>query len=297
MLQNEMKILSILLVLASLWTQPCFGKAQSISIKFDIPMTYNAEVKKWVKFFKKNRDHYFQSWLEKARMKVPKIKKILKRQGLPEDLAYLPLIESGLNSHAVSHAQAVGYWQFIEPTAKRYRLRVNWWLDERRDLIKSSWAAANYLKDLYKLFDDWYLALSAYNMGETRLRRLIKRHKSKDFWQLSKQRGFPLETRDYVPKFLAAALIAKGPSHFGFRDALGKNSDGYTYHYVPGGTDLYKVANLLDIPRETMETLNPELTHSYIPEKIQAHRIRVPKNFSFKVNKFAEQHNVKKKTF
>lgn len=243
----------------------------------------NPRVLYWIKVFQKNDKNYFNSWLIKSKKKLPKIKLLLKKQGLPEDLAYLPLIESGLNPKAVSSANAVGYWQFIAPTAKHYGLKINWWLDERRDLTKSTWAAGLYLQKLYNQFEDWYLALSAYNMGETRLTRLIRQHKTRDFWVLSKKRNFPKETKDYVPKFLAAALIAKNPAFYGFELNNSIQPLSYTYQFVPGGTDLYQIARQLKISKSEMKDLNPELLRAYIPENITSHRIRVPKDFRTKV--------------
>ncbi len=253
--------------------------------KFDIPMSYNKEVDRWLKAFKRNEEAYFKSWLKKSKKKIPKIKGILSRNGLPKDLAYLPIIESGLNSHAVSSASAVGYWQFMAPTAKQYHLNITWWIDERRDLIKSTWAASQYLKDLYGMFGHWYLALSAYNMGENRLKKLIRRHQDDNFWSLSKKRGFPKETKDYVPKFLAATLITKSPVHYGFKKPVTKKDSPYSYHYVPGGTDLRQIAQRLNISRETLKQLNPELNFSFIPNDVRAHRIRVPKDFGHKVSR------------
>jgi len=243
----------------------------------------NSNVIKWIKIFQRNDQAYFNSWLAKSEKKLPKIKSLLKRQGLPPDLAYLPIIESGLNPKAVSSANATGYWQFMEPTALQYGLKVNWWLDERKDLIKSTWAASKYLRKLYMQFGDWNLALSGYNMGENRLRKLIARHKDRNFWTLSKKRGFPKETREYVPKFLAAALIAKNPQYYGFKIKNKLKPFSYTYQYVPGGTDLYRISKQLQIPSQRMEELNPELTRAFVPKEVKSHRIRVPKDFRKKV--------------
>ena len=249
----------------------------------DIPIQVTPQVNKWIKTFQKNKKSYFNTWLLRSEKKIPKIKALLKKREMPTDLAYLPLIESGLNPKAISSAQAVGYWQFITPTAKSYGLEINWWLDERHDLIKSTWAAAQYLERLYGQFDDWYLALSAYNMGETRLRRLIRRHGTRDFWKLSQKRGFPKETRDYVPKFLAAALIVKNPSYYGFQDPVNVKRLAYSYQFVPGGTDLYELSRRFDISADVLKELNPELKRYYVPKTVRSHRIRVPKDFRTKV--------------
>lgn len=243
----------------------------------------NPKVIKWIKIFQRNDANYFNKWLVRSNKKLPKIKALLKRQGLPTDLAYLPIIESGLSPTAVSSANATGYWQFMKPTALQYGLKINWWLDERRDLIKSTWAAGHYLTKLYGMFGDWHLALSAYNMGENRLKRLIKRHGTRNFWVLSEKDGFPSETREYVPKFLAAALIAKNPTHYGFRITEKLKPYSYTYQFVPGGTDLFRIAQKLKISPLEMKELNPELKRSFVPKEVSSHRIRVPKDFRKKV--------------
>jgi len=249
----------------------------------DIPVQITPEVNHWIKVFQKNKKSYFDKWLVRSEEKLPKIKALLNKRELPIDLAYLPIIESGLNPKAVSSAQAVGYWQFIRPTAKYYGLKMNWWLDERHDLIKSTWAAAQYLEQLYILFGDWYLALSAYNMGETRLKRLIKRHGTRNFWRLSKKRGFPKETREYVPKFLAASLIVKNPRYYGFQDPINVKRLSYSYQFVPGGTDLYEISRRFNISTALLKELNPELKRYYVPKTVRSHRIRVPKDFRTKV--------------
>ena len=187
------------------------------SPQFDIPVTYNKKVQKWVKYFQTRGKPSLTKWISRSSRYKRIMQRTLKRKGLPQDLFYIAMIESGLSPRATSHAQAVGYWQFIRPTAHRYGLRVNWWLDERRDFSKSTIAAASYLGDLYKMFGSWYLTASAYNMGEGRLKRLIKKHKISNFWQLAQKENFPRETREYIPKIIAAMIIAKAPKLYGFK--------------------------------------------------------------------------------
>lgn len=266
--------------------------AATKSIHFDIPITYNTRVSKWVRFFQTNGKNWFQIWLDRSQKYMPHIHRLLDRQGLPRDLAYLAMIESGYSARAVSSASAVGYWQFILPTAKRYGLKHSWWIDERRDIIKSTWAASRYLGDLKNQFGSWYLAASAYNMGETRLRRLIKTHKTDDFWELSNKSGFPSETRDYVPKLIAATMIAKAPRLYGFKSPSGKALE-YNYFYVPGGTDLFRLAEHIGIEREEFLKLNPELIHGFIPRKVVSHRIRIPLGSAKKVAIFVRSTNPK----
>lgn len=250
---------------------------------FDIPVTYNARVKKWIKHFQTNGKKWFQRYLERSHRYLPSMKTVLRNKSLPEDLAYIAMIESGFSPHAVSTANAVGYWQFIKPTANRYGLKTSWWIDERRDFHKSTMAAAKYLGDLYKMFDSWYLTACGYNMGETRLRRLVKRHGTKNFWYLSKKKDFPKETREYVPKMLAAMLIAKSPELYGFKNLNPQKPHSYEYYYVPGGTDLILLAEALNLPHTQMKRLNPEIIQGFIPEFVKNHRIRIPKGSTIKV--------------
>lgn len=262
------------------------------SLRFDIPITYNAKVSQWVKYFQTRGKKWFQVWLDRSQQYIPHIHRLLDQQGLPRDLSYLAMIESGYSSQAVSTASAVGYWQFILPTAKQYGLQHSWWIDERRDIIKSTWAASRYLSDLKKQFGSWYLAASAYNMGETRLKKLISKYNTKDFWILSQKPDFPKETRDYIPKLIAATMIAKAPKLYGFREPSGKVQE-YNYFYVPGGTDLFRLAEHLKIDRKTMTKLNPELIHGVIPKEVTSHRIRIPQGSAKQVALYLKTTNPK----
>jgi hypothetical protein len=184
--------------------------------QFDYPITINSQVEKWVDYFLGRGRKHFERYLERSELFIPFIQPLLKQNGLPEDLVYLAMIESGFNNHARSQAKAVGPWQFISATGRRYGLMVNWWVDERRDTRKSTLAAVEYLRDLNSMFQSWELAAAAYNAGEAKIARAIQRYGSKDFWVLSRQRYLRSETRDYVPKIIAAALIAKNRTQFGF---------------------------------------------------------------------------------
>ncbi len=192
---------------------------QGIKLKnknFDFPITINSQVEHWVDYFCGKGRSYFQKYLERSEFFIPYIAPLLKQNELPEDLVYLAMIESGFNNLARSHARAVGPWQFMASTGKHYGLMVNWWVDYRRDIRKSTLAAAKYLKDLYQIFQSWELAAAAYNAGETKVARAIQRFGSKDFWLISRHRFLRPETRHYVPKIIAAALIAKNREQFGF---------------------------------------------------------------------------------
>lgn len=251
---------------------------------FDIPITYNLPVKRWVQYFQGPGKRGYKKWLERSHRYLPHMQKVLSRRKMPKDLAYIVMIESGFSANAISTASAVGYWQFIKTTANRYGLRTLWWLDERRDFNKSTHAAASYLADLYKMFDSWYLTASAYNMGENRLKRLIKKHKTRNFWVLSKKRDFPKETRDYIPKIIAAILIAKAPKLYGFHNVSPKSPHTYVYFHVPGGTDLYQLADRLKIKRSIFKALNPELLKGFVPGFVKNHKIRIPPDYTRRVS-------------
>lgn len=189
---------------------------------FDIPVTINSRVEYWVDYFTGRGRPFFAKYLERSEFFIPYIAPLLKQNGLPEDLVYLSMIESGFNNLARSHAKAVGPWQFISATGKRYGLMVNWWVDERRDIRKSTLAAVEYLRDLYGMYQSWELAAASYNAGEAKIARAIQRFGSKDFWVIAKHRFLRPETRDYVPKIIAAALISKNREQFGFKAGVEK---------------------------------------------------------------------------
>ncbi len=194
--------------------------------QFDIPVVINSRVENWIQYFcGKGRPH-FTKYLERSEYFIPFIQPILKQNNMPEDLVYLAMIESGFNNLARSRARAVGPWQFISATGKRYGLMVNWWVDERRDIRKSTLAAVEYLRDLYQIFQSWELAAASYNAGEAKIARAVRRFGSKDFWTISKHRFLRPETRDYVPKIMAAAILAKNRAQFGFQESAGHPGAG-----------------------------------------------------------------------
>lgn len=243
---------------------------------FDLPVTYNKKVATWISFFQTRGKNFFRNWLEKSTKYMPLLQSELKKAGLPTDLAYMVMIESGFSSTAVSTASAVGPWQFIESTGRNYGLKKNWWLDERRDIKKSTQAAIRYMKDLHAEFGSWYLVAASYNMGENGLRSRIRRHGTNDYWQLVKLNALPQETQDYVPKILAAMMIAKAPNLYGFRDIDAQYPLQYEVVWAPSGTDLESLADHLNITRKAIKDLNSELLLGYIPRQIDGHHIRIP---------------------
>src|SRR4030043_1244194 len=162
-----------------------------------------AAVKRNITLFTEKIREKFSLWLSRSGKYIDLMKEILKEKDVPEEIVFLPLIESGFNPYAYSPARAAGYWQFIASTAKRYGLELNWWKDERRDPVKSTMAAANYLNDLYDMFGSWHLAMAAYNAGEGKILKALNRTKTADYWALLNTRHIRRETKDYVPKFIA----------------------------------------------------------------------------------------------
>ena len=189
---------------------------------FDLPVEMNRAVEKWIDYFTGRGRDRFAKYLERSEYFIPYIKPILKNAKAPEDLVYLAMIESGFNNNARSHARAVGAWQFISATGRRYGLEVNWWLDERRDVEKSTIAAVQYLKELNAMFGSWHLAAASYNAGESKVQRAIKKYHTDDFWELCKKPYLRPETKNYVPKLFAAAIIGKNRKQFGFEESYTK---------------------------------------------------------------------------
>lgn len=225
--------------------------------QFDYPVTINSKVEYWIDYFTGRGRGHFSRYLERSELFIPYIVPLLKQNNMPEDLVYLAMIESGFNNHARSHAKAVGPWQFISATGKRYGLMVNWWVDERRDTHKSTLAAVEYLKDLYSIFQSWELAAAAYNAGEAKIARAIRRYGTKDFWSLTRHKFLRPETRDYVPKIIAAAIVAKNRTQFGFSASTVKPGQGEA---VAGDGHVVKVEKFDEsqnqpVPEASGETL------------------------------------------
>jgi len=212
-------------------------------------------------------------WLGRMHRHLPMVRKIFAEEGLPSDLAYLPLIESGYNAEAYSWAHAVGIWQFIKSTGRGYNLEINWWVDERRDPEKSTRAAAKYLKKLYGMFNDWHLALAAYNCGEGRVSRTMTKTGVKSYWDLS----LPTETRTYVPLFIAALLIAKNPAQYGFETVDTLQPLICDVVMVNEVVDLKLAAKCAESDFATMKSLNPELVRQCTPPNVQKYPLKVPK--------------------
>ena len=214
-------------------------------------------VEKWENYFTGRGREQMEKYLNRLPRYEGMMKQILGEEGVPEELIYIALIESGFNSSAYSRARAVGYWQFIRGTGKHYGLKQNWLVDERRDPIYSTRAAAQYFKALYHAFGSWHLAMSSYNAGEHRVLRAIMGNVSREFWDLHQRKQLPRETRNYVPKFIAAAKIASNPQKYGFVHVV--NQDPFSYEVVRmnKGVSLSKFAKNLGVSTGEIKRLNP----------------------------------------
>ena len=253
--------------------------AESGAVVWDLPVTRNERVEWWIDFLEgRNRDKT-QLWLERTGKYAPMIQAELRRRGMPEDLLYLAMIESGLSPKAYSHAAASGMWQFIAETGKRYGLEVSNEVDERRDPIKSTSAALDYLQDLYGRFGSWYLAAAAYNSGENRVERILRERaggaKGADslFWKIAPY--LPRETRDYVPLMLAAAHIGKEPAKYGFNELNYQDELQFDVVWVPGSADLSMVAEASGVQIDEIMELNTQLTKGRTPSN-RGWSVRLP---------------------
>lgn len=244
--------------------------------QFDIPIVFNDAVEYFIRYFTVQKRKVFVNWLKRAKRYAPTIRQILREQGLPEDLVYLAMIESGFNPKAYSPMKACGPWQFIYETGERYGLRVNYWVDERRDPQKSTVAAARYLKDLFNQFGCWYLAAAGYNAGERRIERAIVKHETNDFWELSKYNTLPRETRDYIPQLIAAAIIAKDPAKFGLANIPFDAPMPSSVLKVPGGTPLVAIAKAARLDLSALHSLNPEILRGITPPDAESYALRLP---------------------
>jgi membrane-bound lytic murein transglycosylase D len=211
--------------------------------------------------------------MERAEVYVPLLQQILREEGLPEELVYLSMIESGFNPKAYSYAHAVGPWQFIRSTGRIFGLKSDWWYDERRDPVKATYAACKYLKRLYTEFDDWYLALAAYNSGEGRVHRHMRHYNTRDYWELKR---LPRQTRNYVPTFLAALTIMKDPEKYGFKKISFKGYSEYDSVLVTECLDLNLVADIIETDYQSLKDLNPAIVRWCTPPTQDSIWLKVP---------------------
>lgn len=248
---------------------------------WDIPVVRNDAVDRFVGIFTGRQQDRMALYLKRSGRYEGMIRGKLRERGMPEDLLYLSMIESGFNPTARSHASAVGLWQFIEDTGRRYGLRVDSYVDERKHPEKSTDAALSYLEDLHGQFGSWYLAAAAYNTGEGRVARVMKQVTGKekgrdaDFWRI--RRRLPSETREYVPLMVAAALVGKEPHKYGLGGVQRWMPLEHDEVQVPAGTRLSVVAQSVGVSENELKRLNPHLVRSMTPPGKKAYPVRVPR--------------------
>ncbi|MCK4892439.1 MAG: LysM peptidoglycan-binding domain-containing protein [Calditrichia bacterium] len=238
-----------------------------------IPLILNKKVENAIQYFQGRGRRVFTKWLQRTGWYRDLIIPILKEEGVPEELFYLAMIESGFNPNARSYARAVGIWQFIGGTGKAYGLNRSWWYDERRDPEKSTRAAAKHLKDLYERFDNWYLAMAGYNYSPAKIERRMRKYNVVEFWDLPR---LPRQTRNYVPTFIAAVHIAKNPEKYGFY-VEPDSPIVYDTVLVRECVDLNVVANCVNINFNKIKKLNPGLLRWCTPPDLDEWILNIPK--------------------
>ena len=245
----------------------------------DVAIPLNARVLSFVELFTGRLRGYLQDGLSRGARFLPMIQDVFRAEGLPLDLAYVPLVESAFKPDALSRAKAKGMWQFMRGTALENGLKHDWYIDERAEPEKATRAAAKYLKTLYGMFGDWHLALASYNSGPGRVQSAIKRSGGvKDFWRLSaSKRYLPRETRDYVPLILAAMIVARNPAQYGMDfEPAPAGTPNFEKVMLPVAVDLRRVAEWAGTSVQTMQDLNPELRRWTTPVRTKDYELKVP---------------------
>ena len=252
-------------------------RADVSASEYDVPMPLNQRVLSFVSLFQGRLHDFLEEGMKRGRQYLPMIQDVFRAEGVPLDLAYVPLVESAFKPNALSHAKAKGVWQFMRGTGLENGLRQDWYIDERSDPEKATVAAAKYLGALGRMFDgDWHLALASYNGGPGRMQRAVKTGKAADFWTLAaKPRLLPRETRDYVPMILAAIIIAKNPAQYGFNIEAGPPQHYETVE-LPRPVDLRRIAEWSDTTIAEIQALNPELRRWMTPVRDGAYTLKVP---------------------
>ncbi len=242
--------------------------------KTDVPLHINEYTKRTIAFFMGKGRVHIENWIYRSGKYFPMMTRIFAEEGLPQELVFLAMTESGLNPTARSWAKAVGLWQFMKSTGSLYGLRSNYWYDERRDFEKSTRAAARHMKDLFASLNDWHLVFAAYNAGPGWVRKASRRAGSKDFWEL--RHRLPRETRNYVPQYIAVTLILMKPESFGFENIAKADSLAYEYVTVDDCESLELLAECASTDLATIQELNPELIQWCTPPNYKGYQLRVP---------------------
>ena len=242
------------------------------------PMIINKEIIHYIHYYQTTGRDFFKYALSRSERYIPMIKKIFQKIGLPNDLAYLAMIESGFSPTAYSYAGASGMWQFIPSTGRIFGLTINWWVDERRNPVESTYAAAEYLKDLFNKFGSWYLAAAAYNAGELTIERALSLDPGGNFWSISQDKPYllPGQTRRYVPKIIAAAIIAKDPANFGFHNIDYQKPIKFKQVKVPYSVSLYDLAKCISVSEYELQKMNPELLRNVTPPDDPGFMLNIP---------------------
>jgi membrane-bound lytic murein transglycosylase D len=240
----------------------------------DLRIELNDPVLSCIDLYQGRLREWFEAALSRGGRYLPRIREVFAAEGVPQDLAYLALVESAFHTRALSSAKAKGMWQFMPSTGRRFGLAQDWWVDERSDPEKATRAAARYLRELYELFGDWNLALASYNAGEGRVSRAMERYGANDFWTLRSVSNLAQETRNYVPMIHAAIIVAKAADQYGFDIAP---EPLLTYDTVPvkGAVDLRVIAECAGTGVSTVQSLNPELRRLATPAN-RTFRVKVP---------------------
>ncbi|MBL8075904.1 MAG: transglycosylase SLT domain-containing protein [Nitrospira sp.] len=264
------------------------GSAGSQETLYNIPVEIDPSVQSHIRFFNTSIRDRFEQWLVRLNRYRPLVENIFAEFNLPSDLVHLSLVESGFNPYAYSRAKATGPWQFMKGTGKLYGLRIDHYVDERRDPIKSTVAAARYLRDLYDIFGAWPLAMAAYNAGEGKVLRALHKAQAESFSEISRTKLIRLETKQYVPRIMAATIIARNPDQYGFAQ---NPVPPHEFEEVVVTRPLHfrAIANVTGIPYNELRLLNPELRRDATPPDDAAYHLKVPVGMSSKVLELIER--------
>jgi membrane-bound lytic murein transglycosylase D len=243
----------------------------------DIPIPLNQRVLSYIDLFQGRLHDFIEEGMKRGSKYLPMIQSVFRAEGLPLDLAYVPLVESAFKPNALSRTNAKGVWQFMSGTGLENGLRRDWYIDERSDPEKATVAAAKYLRTLSRIFGgDWHLALASYNGGPGRMQRALKTAGVDNFWTLTeKSKILPRETREYVPMILAAIVIARNPSQYGF-DFEAEEPPAFDKVTLPRPVDLRRVAEWTDSSIDEIQALNPELRRWTTPVRDTNYELKVP---------------------